>query len=348
MDENENESVLIKNERDALHILPLEFLPIQTPGLRRARMIKNARLMSVVELFKDADAGSGQLEVRDLPTEFDWEEGNNHPDMILLRKIAEMPSYDVYSLRVALRQLGIAVDEQEALKLSPEMNKELASYMTDFTRPLILQIYGKDDDVKIETFEDVVGLFRDPDIKKALEKLKVMADKLGINPEDVPSFIEDYGDIFLSLSYYRRCLDAIEPIITNFLESMPDLKTAYSLKSDQSLQKTVKMMESKVNELTVQITGRFESFERGTENMWDDISAAKFRKLQRVIKSYHTSLGGVLCSLSVKMDAWHSLFPKREIGSPQKRAEFIMIEMRQGMDKLKGLNDDAPMLSSIS
>ncbi len=70
MDETENESVLIKNERDALHILPLEFLPIQTPGLKRARMIKNARLMSVVELFKDADAqwpaGSS-----DLPTEFD-------------------------------------------------------------------------------------------------------------------------------------------------------------------------------------------------------------------------------------------------------------------------------------
>ncbi len=95
-----------------------------------------------------------------------------------------MPScYDVYSLRIALRQIGVQVEDQEALKLSPEMNKELASYMTDFTRPLILQIYGKDDDVKIETFEDVVGLFPRSDIRRALEKLKIMAEKLGINPE---------------------------------------------------------------------------------------------------------------------------------------------------------------------
>jgi hypothetical protein len=98
------------------------------------------------------------------------------------------------------------------------------------------------------------------------------------------------------------------------------------------------MLEAKVKELYAQLIERFDSFERETQNMWDNISAAKFRELQKVIISYHRSLGGILCALSVKMDAWHSLFPKREIGSPQKRGEFIMIEMCQGIHKIKDVN----------
>ena len=46
-------------------------------------MIKNAHLNSVVELFRDAHTGSGQLHVQDLSNEFDWEDGNNHPDLVL-------------------------------------------------------------------------------------------------------------------------------------------------------------------------------------------------------------------------------------------------------------------------
>ena len=343
MSADEPESILIQNERDAMHILPLEILPLQTPGLKHARMIKNASLDSVIELFRDPSAGSGQLDVRDLPNEFDWDDAINHPDMVILRKVATLPSYDVYSLRVALRQLGIDVNDSEALKLSPEMNKELTTYMTDFTRPLIMQIYGKDDDMKIETFEDVIALFRDPDVKTALEKLKLMAEKLGIKPDEVPSFIEDYGDIFLSLSYYRRCLDSISPIITDFLDSMPELRKNHSLSHDQSLQKTVNMMDSRISKLTLQVRKRFQEFESGTHNMWDDISAEKFRKLQSIIKSHHTSLGGVLCSLSVKMDSWHRLFPRRTAGGPQRRAEFIMLHMRQGMDKMRAMDDSPKM-----
>lgn len=347
MSGDEAESILIKNERDAMHILPLEILPLQTPGLKRARMIKNAQLDSVIELFKDASAGSGQLDVRDLPNEFDWDDANNHPDMIILRKAAALPSYDVFSLRVALRQVGIKVNDEEALKLSPEMNKELTAYMTDFTRPLIVQIYGKDDGMKIETFEDVIALFRDPDVKTALEKLKMMAEKLGIKPEEVPAFIEDYGDIFLSLSYYRRCLDSVSPIIEDFLDSMPELRKNYSLQHDQSLQKTVNMMDSRISKLTAQVRKRFQEFENGTKNMWDDISAEKFRKLQAVIKSHHRTLGGTLCSLSVKMDAWHQLFPRRTSGGPQKRAEFIMLHMRQGMDKMRSLEENPKILEKL-
>lgn len=341
-DENKT-SILIENERDALHILPLKILPLSAPTLAHARMIKNSHLDSVIELFRDDNAGSGQLQIGDLPQEFGWENPGTHPDMIMLRKIGNMPSYDVFSLRVTLRHLNIEIKDLDDLKLSAEMNKELATYMTNFTRPLITQIYGKED-VEIETFDDVVKLFRDPDVKKALERLTMMAEKLGIKIEEIPMFLEDYGDIFMSLSYYRRCMDSVSPIIDDFLLAIPDLRSNFSLKNDTSLQLTIDMLENKVNTLSRQIRTRFKSFDEETQDMWDDLSAEKFRKVQRMIKSYHTTLGGVLCALSVKLDAWHYLFPQIKAGGPQRRADFIMTEMRQGMDKIKQLDTKAPTL----
>ena len=333
-------------DRDSLHILPLSILPLETPSLRRARMIKNAKLDSVVEMFNSVSSGSGQLRVDDLAGEFDWDEEAGHPDLVMLRRLSRLPSYDVYSLRISLRELDISIDDHEALQLSPEISAELAPYMTDFTRPLIAQIYGQDD-LEIQSFADIVGLFRDPDVGRALSRLKTMAEKLGISPEDVPTFIEDYGDIFLSLSYYRKCLDSIEPIVAEFNESMADIKGNYSLREDQNLMKTVDMMQTTIMERMVGTAGLIENFERSTKHMWDDISAERFKRLREMITSYHTTIGGVLCALAVKMAAWERLFPSRHIGSPAKRSEFIMVHLRHGMDRMRAMNEDAPMPSAL-
>ena len=335
-------------DRDSLHILPLSTLPLDTSALNRARLIKNVRLNSVIELFTDTVTGSGQIEIEDLPHQFNWDMSSPPADMAMMRKVGALPSYDVYSLRISLREMGIPINDHEALKLSDSMNKELTAYMTDFTRPLIMQIYGGDDDIKIESFDDVINLFRSPDMKKALEKIRIMADKLKIKPEEISRFMEDYGDIFLSLSYYRRCLDAIEPIITEFLEAMDALKDNYQFKTDQNLRGTMENMEATINGLMAAITGRFENFERGTKHMWDEISAERFRKVEQLISSYHTTIGGVLCSLSVKMDAWAKLFPTPSSGGPGKRAEFIMSEMKQGMENIQQIEDSAPMLSALN
>lgn len=75
-----------------------------------------------------------------------------------MRKLGELPSYDVYSLRIALRQQGIDVNDVESLKLSEGKARELKDYMTTFTRPLIMEIYGdSDSDMKqgIEKFRAI-------------------------------------------------------------------------------------------------------------------------------------------------------------------------------------------------
>jgi len=333
-------------DRDSLHILPLADIPMDTPGLASARLIKNVRLESVVEVFNDEDAGSGQLGIEDLSQEFGWPLTEAPDDLVMLRKLGYLPSYDVYSLRVSLREQGIEVNSVDALKLSDDMTERLTDYMKDFTRPLISQIYGGGE-VEIQDFGDVVKLFRDPDVGKALEKIRMMANKLEIQPEEIPRFMEDYGDIFLSLSYYRQCLDDIEPIITGFLFALDDLRGNFQFKHELGLMQTCDMLESVINERMAQVTGRFENFERGTKHMWDNISADRFRKVESVISSYHTTIGGVLCALSVKMDAWHRLFPDPNMGAPGKKAEFIMSDLKQGMARIQKIEDDAPMLAAL-
>jgi len=334
------------SDRDALHILPLSMLPFETPGLKRARMIKNVRLESVIELFSEEGTGSGQMNVRDIGSVFGWPEGEIHPDLTLLRKLALLPSFDVYSLRIALRQYGIDVENQAALKLSPAKTQDLTAYMTGFTHALLNEIYGSTE-LNIENFDDIIALFRDPDVKKAKEQLDVMAKKLGIGLGDIPTFLEDYGDIFLSLSYYRQSLDEIEPVIEEFLDSMEEIRSNWQLKQDKNLMRTCDMLQSTINGLMAQITGRFENFEQGTKDLWSDISAKRFQRVKSLIESYHTTIGGVLCALSVKIDAWHTLFPDHASGGPVKRAEFILSEMKQGIENIQKIESSAPMLAGL-
>ena len=333
-------------DRDSLHILPLSTIPFETPALKRARLIKNVRLRSVVELFRDKSTGSGQLEITDVGRAFGWPEDKPHPDRILLSKLAPLPSYDVYSLRILLRDNGISVNDTDALKLSDHKNRELTDYMKQFTRPLILQVYGEED-INIQDFSDVIALFREPDIQKAREKLKVMAAKLDLRLEDVPKFLEDYGDIFLSLSYYRQCLDQIAPAITDFLDTLEEIRANWQLRHDMNLMRTTQTVEATINGLMANITGRFENFDRSTKDMWNNISADRFRKVERLIQSYHTTIGGVLCALSVKMYAWAELFPTKDSGGPVRRAEFLMSEMKQGIENIQSIEDSAPMLSQL-
>ncbi|HIJ43399.1 MAG: hypothetical protein QF511_12770 [Rhodospirillales bacterium] len=343
---SEQESAGISNvDRDSLHILPLSILPVETKALKRARLIKNARLESVVEFFDDLHSGSGQVEIEALGGQFDWPQTPSHPDLILMRKLGELPSYDVYSLRIALRQHGIDVNNVESLKLSEAKAQELKDYMTSFTHPLIMEVYG-DSDVEIQNFADIVALFREPDIKKAREKLEVMAGKLDIKLEEVPRFLEDYGDIFLSFSYYRQCLDQVGPVIEEFLKSLKEIRENWQLKSDANLMKTCERMDSIFNTLLATITSRFETFDRSTKNMWDNITAERFRQVEELIGSYHTTIGGELCSLGVKMNAWHRLFPTPDSGGPVKRSEFIMSDMKQGIEKIRLIERSAPVLQN--
>lgn len=325
------------SDMDSLFVMPLSIIPLENPSLRRARLIKNQRLEGVIELFSDIETGSGQVEINQIPSAMGWDLDKGIPDdLLVLRRLAPLPSYDVYSLRVQLRQLGVSVAASEALRLSDEKNRELAGYMRTFTGPLLQQIYGTEG-VNIQSFEDIIALFRDPDPKAARQKLKIMADKLEIDVMEIPAFLEDYGDIFLSLSYYRQCLDRLQPHMNNYLSSMEILRKNFQVKSDPTLMRTCESIERVLNDLSMTITSRFEYFDRETKEMWSSISAHQFRHVKAMIESYHVTIGGILCALTVKMNAWAKHFPKLSVGGPIRRGEFIMSEMKQGIDEMRRL-----------
>lgn len=335
----------VDRQRDSLHILPLCTMPIEQPFVKRAVMIKNARLDSVIEMFKDVGgAGSGQRDVDSVTKDF-YKGVRSAPDVVLLNRLATLNSYDVYSLRILLRASDIKVNEQEALRLSPQKTKELSGYMKSFTRPLLMEVYGSE--ANIESFEDVVKLFRDPDVKKAREKLNMMAAKLGIEIMAIPKFLEDYADIFLSLSYYREILDSIQPVIEEFQAELKELKKNFQLKNNPMFMNTAAQMENVFTNVTASIVGRFENFDRNTKDIWQNISAERFRKVEALITTYHTTIGGTLCALSVKISAWQALFPRRGVGSPPKKAEFIMSEMRHGLEKIVQIEKSAPKVVSF-
>jgi len=327
------------DDRDTLHTVRLIDMPIEHPTLKRARIIKNSRLVSVVELFRDRDTGSGQIEVAKIPQEFNIPMG--HPDMRILYVLAEMPSYDVYSLRVALRQAGIAVNNQDALKLSPGKVKELSVFMKNFTRPLLMQVYG-DEGVKMETFDDVIHLFRDPDVQKARHKLTMLAGKLGIEITAIPVFLEDYADIFLSLSYYRQCLDRVTPSVQDFFIALDDLRKNMQMRNNPTFLAAAKDIQKTFSDVLTTVTGRLESFDKRTKDMWDNLSAEQFRKIEATIKTFHQMMGGILCALTVKMDAWDELFPSRSVGGPGRRSEFILNDMRAGMQRVREIAAGGP------
>ncbi len=333
-------------DRDALHILPLATLPIVHPVLRRARLVKNTKLDSAIEIFNAPGCGSGQFDVPEISKLLGLSKSPPDPDIELLQRTAVLPSYDVYSLRIMLRALNIPIGDASTLNLSPAKIESLSAYMATFTRPLVVEIFGES--TNVEHFTDIIGLFRDCNADTVRQRLATMADKLGIPVPGIPKFLEDYADIFMSLSYYKQCLDQLLPQVQAFMLSLADIRGNHQLKNDANLMKTVDFTEATINGTLANITGRLESFDKSTADMWRNLSAERFRKIEQLIQSYHTVIGGVLCALSVKMNGWTRQFPVAGAAGPVRRAAFIMSDMRSGIDRISAIEDTRPVLSELN
>lgn len=325
--------------RDALHILPLGMLPINTPGLRRARLIKNARLETVVEVFHDRQTGSGQVNPDHLGSMFPSHGKELRADMAQIQKLVRINSFDVYSLRKELRRVGIDVNDTRHLKLSNQKRGELTGYMTDFTRPLLQQVYGGEER-RITDVSEILAMLANPDKEEALRNLKLLSDKLKVKLQDIPDFLEDYGDVFLSLAYFRSCLDEIVPDVQTFMKWGKDAADSEMISRDRNLVKMLNDVEAKLTSITTSITGRFEAFDRRSKDFWNDISADSFRAVRQQIEAHHVTIGGVLCGLAVKMSLWRERFP-RGGGGPQKRVEFIRSEIQPGLDHINSIEKAA-------
>ncbi|CAK0745479.1 DUF3150 domain-containing protein [Azospirillaceae bacterium] len=329
--------------RDSLHILPLSILPLETPGLQRASLIKNVRLETVVEMFNDSAAGSGQVSPKDVPIYFESYPAEILHDMAIINKISRLNSFDVYSLRIELRRLQINVNDCAQLTLSEKKKAELTTYMREFTHPLIKYVYGNDF-MKINDVSDIIRLFAHPNRDEAIRNLKIMADRLGVELHEIPSFLEEYGDIFLSLAYFRRCIDQIVPEIEKFIEWARECRNHNEIKRNPMLVRTIDDIIKDLIDISTSITGRFENFDKRSKDFWNDINADTFRKIRSLITAHHVTIGGVLCGLAVKMNLWKLRFA-RGSGGPNKRVEFIKSEVLPGLSHIKALENSGRSIS---
>ena len=67
----------------------------------------------------------------------------------------------------------------------------------------------------------------------ARQKLELLSEKLGLTLFEVPNFLEDFADIFLSLSYYRSYLDNIQPKVGAFIAGFEDIRNSYELRQNR-------------------------------------------------------------------------------------------------------------------
>lgn len=327
-------------DKDSLFILPLSMLPLVTEGLRKARLIKNSRLEARIELFTGSATGSGQIKPKDLVLIYRFDERNSR-DLDIMSKVSKLPSYDVFSLRIALRKLDIEVDDHDSLRLSDEQVRQLNDNMKVFIKPLIASVFGKEENT--DDLRGLVRLIRNPNQSIAQANLKRLSDGLGVEYHAIPNFLEDYGDIYLSLAYYQYCLDRIKPGLQNFFDSTVLIQRHGRLLGNPAHIGACKKVADKLRAIFDEIETVLDNFRAITEDMWDQISGDRFQSVERTIRDYQTKIGGALCSLTVKINAWDEKFPDEEIENHTKRADFIMSEMRQGIEKIEpiGFQDAA-------
>jgi len=331
-----NSEKIVNADKDAIDALPLSGIPLSSKALKNAKLIKNARLETTIELYSDPLAGSLQITP---DTVSDFMETSQR-DQEIINSLAGLHSFDVYSLRSSLKKLGVEVKDAEALELSDDIKEKLSVYSQEFIRPLVEKIFGKGRD-DLNSREGLQKIFRDTDIARVRENLTVMAEKTGIPLADIPKFLEEYGSVFLSVSYYRYSFFSVGQDVGRFLLWMQEVKSLRDVASSPKALAQCKQVDETMQFLSLSLRERLAQFQGSFEMFWKDINRDSFLQLRRQIEENHSAMGSVLCGFVVKMSAWKKEFPANSVGGPATRAKFVMTEMEPGLAKLKDLENEA-------
>lgn len=328
------------SDLDSIDVFPLDVMPIKSPTLRKARLIKNARLETALELYNDPISGSLRISPQKLGDMFADDQQKYADDNAIISQLSMLGSFDVFSLRTVFKKLNLDTIPDDALDLSDKMKGELQAKSQTFIRPLIEKIYGIDyfsgGDVS-----DIRDVFKNPDIERVRENLKIMTQKTGIPLGEIPDFLEQYSDVFLSLAYYNHSLAGIHHTVDNFFSWIHQTRTQREIMSSAKMMAACESAEHVLQFINMSLHERLEKMQRNFTVFWNDINRSSFQKLQNEISDNHQSLGAVLCGLIVKMRTWEKEFPTANSGGPQQRAKFIVSELEPGLEKLKLLEQEA-------
>jgi len=323
-------------ERDAIDTLPLSDIPLSSTGLKGAKLVKNSRMETSVEIFSDPLSGSLQV----APESISDFMKTSPQDQVVINKLSGLYSFDVYSLRSNLKSLGVEAVDAEALELSDEMKEGLSLYSLEFVSPLIEKIYGKDRD-ELKGSQDLSRIIKDTDIAKVKANLQKIAERTGMQLQEIPEFLKEYSDVYLSVAYYRYSFESIAADTERFLFWLEGLKATREIASNPQNLAQIKQIETIIRFLHASIRERLAKFRSTFEMFWLDINRESFINMRKQIEDNHGSMGAVLCGLIVKMHLWKKEFPNNNVGGPSTRLKFATAEMEPGLIKLKDMENEA-------
>ncbi len=205
--------------------------------------------------------------------------------------------------------------------------------MKVFTQPLLREVYGQSG-LEAAKELDIIKLISDPDVDIALGRLRALSELLDIELSNIPKFLEDFSDIYLSLAYYQQCADEVGEQIDDFRDELKELRDNWQLRQNSRLMRACEAIDKTLARCDDGIQQRFDAFNANTDKMWKNVSALRFRKIEAVIKAHHTTIGGILCGVGTKMQAWRTLFPDPGSGGPVARADALMSHIVPGIDKI--------------
>jgi len=311
--------------------LPIQVLPVGHAGLRRTRLVKNVRLETKIEMFSGEGVGSGQIAIEDAPEHFSRDD-TLRDDMRVLSDLSVLPSFDCYTLRRGLRQRGINVEQETIFKLSDAKIQELFPLMRRITRPLIKHLYG-DEDLDINDNRTLLALVQNPDHDKVRDRLDRMATTLGVPIAKLPTYLEDFGDLYLSLSYFENYFIDLAPKVEQMILWAKDVAEGSHLRNDPTSHKTFSDVERRLRYIKDNLDTRFKNLSEVTKVNWELLDVSMFQKVQKSILAEQIYLATGLCGLAVKIYERERVFPNAG-GSPDRVLEFVGSELRPGLDNL--------------
>ncbi|UUX48059.1 hypothetical protein NUH88_11575 [Nisaea acidiphila] len=329
-----------REDRDSINTFACAALPVRSKGLFRLRLIKNVRLETRVEAFRGTGTGSGQFDIDELPHYVDPGQDLTRHDVPMLKKVGQLPAFDCYSLRRAVRSSGIDVDATEVLSLSDEKKRELAGHMRNLTRPLVHHVFG-DENLDITDPRNLRDIMQMADKDKARKNLAQLSAVLETDLDGLPELLEDYGDAFLSLGYYRSYLNLIIPRVKELHGWIEEAGERGSFRQGDPAMKRLKQVSGAIDLIMKSVTERFRRFDGTAAFDWEKLTLNEFRTSRDLILAHQSSLAEVLCGLTVKVYEWRSRFAKPNVGI-QQRVDFVQSDLFPGLDHLLKVESGAP------
>jgi len=321
------------DELDNLLSVRVSLLPVSSASLRKTRLVKNCRLESVLELYRDDSAGRGQIDIGQAQSVFGLSSPAD-PDLSLLRSVALLPAFDAFSLRLLLREMGASLEQMGGLSLSPPRTQIWDNHVRKLTLPLLEYVFGRDQGENA-SLGQLVEMFRNPNVGLAESQLSRLANKLDIKIGALASFLEDYTDTFMAIAFYHLALADLLPLVNRFLVSVQRLSAEPRYRQNEKLRELCAETGSTFQFILKMISTRLTASERMTATLWSNELSIPHRVLQEKLREFHILLALLVAGVAAKMSAWFAAFPMDDSGRPQDRAEFLSNDICYAMSRLK-------------